>query len=138
MELTVDLSALHPAVAQSVIKGLRHEDKAIHDLGVFEQLRLKQLADAVMAPGVNTEIGRTLMVLSPGQAQAARRLYGELCFADPDFSKFLLKHHPEFRVKDVGTRIQSGYTGKGDSRTSPRPSPHCFADSATRRGGGYE
>ena len=47
------------------------------------------------------------------QRLAATRQYGDLCFADPDFAKFLLKHHPDFRVKDCGTKIQSGYTGAG-------------------------
>ena len=118
MELTVNLSGLHPDVARGVIKGLQHEDKAQHDLGVLEQLRLKKLLDAAAEPGFNTEIGRTLMVLSPEQAQAARRLYGDLCFADPDFSKFLLRQNPEFRVKDVGTKIQSGWT-KADRQVRP-------------------
>ena len=116
MELSINLSGLHPAVAQKVIKGLHHEDKAQHDLEVLEQVRLKKLMDRVAGPGFNTNIGRQTMVMSRGQRLAATRIYGELCFADADFSKFLLKHHPEFRVADVGTRIQSGYTGKGDSR----------------------
>lgn len=113
MELTINLSGLDPAVAQSVVRGLKHEDKARHDLGVLEQIRMKRMMDQVMSPGVNNDIGRPVMVVSEAQAQQARRIYGELCFADPDFGKFLLRHHPEFRVKDCGTRIQSGYTGRG-------------------------
>ena len=113
MELTLNLSGLHPSTAQAVIKGLRHEDKAKHDLGVLEQIRLKKMMDRLMQPGVNTEVGRVSMVLSPAQRLAATRQYGDLCFADPDFAKFLLKHHPDFRVKDCGTKIQSGYTGAG-------------------------
>lgn len=123
MELSIDLSGLDVATAQGVIKGLNHEDKARHDLGVIEQLRLKKLADDLAQPGFNNGLGRTVMVLSPEQAAMARRIYGELCFADPDFSKFLLKNHPEFRVKDVGTKVQIGYTGKGDSRTARRAVP---------------
>ena len=115
MELTINLSGLHPATARGVIKGLQHEDKARHDLGVLEQVRLKKFMDAVAQPGFNTEVGRTVMVLSPEQREAAYRIYGQMCFADPDFSKYLLKQNPEFRVKDVGTKIQSGYTGKGKS-----------------------
>lgn len=116
MQFSVNLSHVEPEVRQRIVKGLRHEDKARHDLGVIEQLRLKQLHDQYVTPGFNKEIGRTSMIISPGQYQAAMNTYGQMCFADPDFGKFLLKHHAEFRVKDVGTRVQSGYTGKGDSR----------------------
>ena len=118
MELSINLGGLHPDVARGVIRGLQHEDKARHDLGVLEQLRLKKLMDAVAEPGFNTDIGPAIMVLSPEQAAAARRIYGDRCFADPDFGKFLLRQNPEFRVKDVGTRVQSGWTGRREHRTS--------------------
>ena len=117
MELTINLSQLPPATAHAVIKGLQHEDKAKHDLGVLEQLKLKRMMDQAMAPGMNTNLGRASMILSPAQRAMACRLYGDKCFADPDFSKFLLKHHPEFRIRDCGTRIQSGYTGRGHTKT---------------------
>lgn len=109
--MSVNLSKLPPATRQRVVRGLHFEDKAKHDLGVLEQLRLKRLMDQTVGPGFNTEIGRTSMVMSQAQRNAAMRTYGQMCFADPDFGKFLLKHHADFRVKDVGTRIQSGYTG---------------------------
>jgi len=116
MQLTVNLEHVDPAVRQSIIKGIRHEDKARHDLGVVEQIKLKKFADQVTAAGMNTELGRNAMVISEGQYQAAQQLYGELCWADPDFGKWLLKRDSDFAVKDVGTRIQSGYTGRGHSR----------------------
>ena len=122
MEMTVNLSGLHPAVQQSVIKGLHHEDKARHDLGVLEQLKLKRMWDKVMAPGVNNNIGRASSCMSEDQVLQAKRLYGELCFADPEFMPFLLKQHPEFRVRDCGTRIQSGYTGRGRAVSPTKPS----------------
>lgn len=115
-ELSLNLAQLHPDVRQSLIKGLVHEDRARHALGVIEQLRLKKMMDAAAQPGFNREIGRTSMVISTGQYQAAQQQYGELCFADPDFGKFLLKKHDDFRVKDVGTRIQSGWTPASEGR----------------------
>lgn len=116
MQLSVNLTHLPIETRQSVAKSIRHEDRARHVLGVIEQLKLKKLADQIAVAGFNNDVGRNNMVISPGQYQAAQELYGERCWADPDFAKFILKNHPEFRVKDVGTRIQSGFTGKGDSR----------------------
>jgi hypothetical protein len=116
MDLTVDLSRLHPAVAQGIIGHLQHEDRARHALGLVEQYRLKRLYDEMAVPGMNTRLGRTTMVRSRDQWIRFMQKYGQLCWADPEFSPFVLKHHPDMRVKDVGERIQSGYTGKGDSR----------------------
>lgn len=121
MELTMSLKGLPPAVAQGIIKTIRREDAAQYALGVIEQRKLKKLYDQLAAPGFNTDLGRQNMVMSPSQRQEAMRMYGQLCFADPDFAKFLLKHHEEFRVKDVGTRVQSGFTGLGF--TAPETSP---------------
>lgn len=110
MQLSINLAKVHPAVRQSIIKGLQHEDRARHALGVVEQLRMKRMMDQVVQPGFNTEIGRSSMIISEDQYQRAQSLYGELCFADPEFGKWLLKMNPEFCVKDVGTRVQSGWT----------------------------
>jgi hypothetical protein len=115
MELTLNLSGLRPDVAQSLIKGLKHEDKAQHDLGVIEQVKLKQFMDTAMQPGANTNIGRACLVMSEGQRLAAMRLHGQRCFQDPDFSAWLAKNNPEFRVKDVGTKIVSGWTPQSQS-----------------------
>lgn len=114
MDFTVDLSKLPPAVAQRVIKKIRHEDRARFDLDLLEQRRLKQLHDELAQPGWNTNMGRQTMCITPGQWQAFMQVYGQRCWADPDFAKWVLKQeqHADFRVKDVGTKIQSGYTGK--------------------------
>lgn len=112
MDLTINLANLPLAVRQSVCRGLQYEDRARHALGQLEQLRMKRLLDQVAVAGFNTDIGRTTMCISEDQADRARRVYGQLCFADPDFGKWLLRQNPEFRVKDVGTRVQSGWTGR--------------------------
>ncbi len=112
MQFTMSLERLDAGTRNSVLRGIQDEDKARHALGVLEQIRLKKLADALMIPGANTEIGRTSMILSPDQYQRAMNRYGELCWADPAFGRWMLKQHSDMRVKDVGTRVQSGYTGE--------------------------
>lgn len=113
MDFTIDLSRMHPEVRGQVIKGLHHADRARHALGLLEQRRLKQLHDAMAVPGVlNTEIGRQQMTLSRDQWIRFMQKYGQRCWADPDFAPWVLKQtqHEDLRVKDVGTRIQSGWT----------------------------
>ena len=114
MKLSQDLTGLHPAVAQSVIRHLRHEDAARHALGLVEQVKLKQLHDQ-MEGHCHTDIGRQLVTVSADQYQRFRDAYGDLFWADPESARFVWRHHDDMRVKDTGTRIQSGYTGK-DSR----------------------
>lgn len=112
-ELTFNLQGLPPHIAKRVIATIRSEDAAAYALGVIEQRRLKQWYDNAAVAGLNTDIGRQNMVMSHGQRLAAYRQYGQMCFADPDFAPFLLRKHEDYRVKDVGTRVQSGFTGKG-------------------------
>lgn len=110
MELSVNLAGLPPHIAQRVIKTVRSEDAAAYLLGVLEQRKLKQFYENNAVPGMNTDFGRQTMVMSEGQRLAAYRQYGQMCFADPDFAPWLLKKNEDFRVKDVGTKIQSGWT----------------------------
>lgn len=114
MDFTVDLSGMPPAVANQVIRKIRHSDRARFELDLLEQRKLKQLHDEVVAPGWNTNIGRQTMCITPGQWAAFMKVYGQKCWADPEFAPWVLKQdqHADFRVKDVGTRIQSGYTGR--------------------------
>lgn len=112
-EFTLDLTGLHPAVAQGVIRGLHFEDRARYAMGLIEQRRLKQLADKMaVAGGFNNEVGRMSMVTSEDQAFRIRRKYGQLCFLDPDFGKWLLKkpEGEDMKVRDVRTKIQTGWT----------------------------
>jgi hypothetical protein len=120
MELTANLSGLPPAVAQRVIRTLAHEDAAQFALGRVRQARMKRFYDAVIRPGFNTELGPMTANIDENQAIQCRRKYGQLCFADPEFLPWLLKQ-PDgegFGVSIVGTRVQSGFTGRGDSRGS--------------------
>ena len=112
MQFTTDLSQLPPEVRPSIIKKVRHEDRAKHDLGVVEQLQLKRLHDEVAVTGRDTNVGRQSMVISPGQYTAFMRVYGEKCWSDPEFGKWVLKQdqHADLRVKDVGTKVMSGWT----------------------------
>lgn len=115
-ELTLNLQGLPPHIAQRVIHTIKREDAAAYALGVIEQRRLKQFYDQAAVPGMNTNLGRQNMVMSQGMRLQAYRQFGQMCFADPEFAPWLLKRDDVFRVKDVGTKIQSGFTGLGDSR----------------------
>jgi len=114
MDFSVDLSGLRPDVANAVIRKIQHEDRARFELERIEQIRTKALLDQVVKPGFNNAMGRQTMFLMPSQAHAFRQLYGQLCWADPDFAPWVLKQdqHADLRVKDVGTKIQVGYTGR--------------------------
>ena len=114
MDFSVDLSQLPPEVANRAIRKIQHADRAQFELERIEQIRTKQLLDQVVKPGFNNQLGRQSMFIMPSQMHAFRRIYGQMCWADPDFAPWVLKQdqHADFRVRDVGTRIQSGYTGK--------------------------
>lgn len=110
MQLTTDLSGLHPETRQQLIKRLAHEDAARYALGAVDQIRLKRYHDAVVKTGAFNEMGPVQMVISQDQYTRAMEKYGPLCFMDPDFVPFLLRKNDDMRVKQAGTRIQSGYT----------------------------
>jgi hypothetical protein len=114
MNWTMDLSRVAPEVRRSVIFGLQHEDQARHALGLLEQRRLKQFHDQMAVPGqLNTELGRQTMTLSRDQWIRFMQKYGQRCWSDPDFAPWVRKQtaHADLRVKDVGLKVQVGYTG---------------------------
>lgn len=119
MDFTVNLSGLDPAVAQRIIKSVRHADRARHALGLLEQRRLKQFHDQMAVPGVlNTGLGRQNMIVSQDQWQRFMQKYGQLCWADPEFAPWVLKQeqHADLRVKDVPMRVRSGWTPQSEVR----------------------
>lgn len=115
MQFTTDISGLPSEVRLALMREYANEDQVRYATGAVEQLRAKRLADAAAVTGMNQEFGRRQMVLSPDQWNRCMTRYGQKCFMDGDFVPFLLRRHDDFRVKDVGTRPQSGYTGRGDS-----------------------
>lgn len=116
IDFSVSLRGCSPELARAVRAEFEYDDVARYKLGLIEQARLKRLAEQRAEPGMNSDLGRQQMVLSRNQWLQAMRQFGQLCWADPEFAPWLLKKHEDFRVKDVGTRIQSGWNGKGDSR----------------------
>lgn len=111
MQLTADLSQLHPEVRRGIIQNLQHEDAAQYALGAIEQAKLKKFYDAVAMPGFSKkDVGPLHFIISPDQAARCRAIYGDLCFMDPDFVKWLKKGNEDMRVREVGTKIQSGWT----------------------------
>jgi hypothetical protein len=116
MQLTTDLSLLTPEVRNALVRKLQHADKARYDIGLVEQAQMKQFHDRAGIGSYKQEIGPAQMIMSRDQWQRAMQRYGEKIFMDEQFVPWLLKKNPDMRVKQVGTKIQSGYTGKGDSR----------------------
>lgn len=110
MQLTADLSGLSPTVRDSVIRKLQHEDRARYDIGAADQIRLKRYTEKVVKTGAFNEVGPMQFVMSRDQWQRAMHQYGQMIFMDPDFVPFLLRKNEDMRVKQVGTRIQSGWT----------------------------
>lgn len=111
-DFTVDLKGLRPEVARRVIGTVRDEGAARHALGLVRQRRMKQLLDN--AERVNGGELRQNMIVDETQWIAFMAVYGQRCWSDPDFRKWLQKQdaHRDLFVKDTGTRIQSGYTRK--------------------------
>lgn len=126
MDFTVDLSQLPPEVAGRVIRKIQHEDRARFDLELLEQRRAKKFLDRVVRPGFNNELGRQSLFMMPTQVHAFRQLYGQLCWADPDFAPWVARQeqHKDFVVPDVGTKIQIGYTGRGWSKHQTQKPKH--------------
>lgn len=123
MILTSDLSGLSPAVRAALVRKLQHADRARYELGVVEQTKRKRFHDAVVQPGAFNEVGPAQMIMSQDQHQRAMQKYGQLCFMDADFVKWLLKNNEDMRVKQCGTRIQSGWTPNSGKPTAPSPQP---------------
>ena len=116
MQLTADLSQLPPEVRNAIIKKLAHEDKARYDLGVIEQRRMAKLMGDAPVGAFKADLGPAQFIMSQDQWQRAMQRYGEKIFLDPDFVPWLQRRNEDMRVKQSATRIQTGYTGKGDSR----------------------
>jgi hypothetical protein len=110
MQLTADLSQLQPEVRNALIRKLSFEDKARHDLGVVEQVRMKRMYDQAGRGLFKDHLGPAQLIMSQDQHQRAMQKYGQFIFMDPDFVPWLLKHNPDMRVKQEGTRIQTGWT----------------------------
>lgn len=113
-DFTVDLSALPPEARRAVCRQVLDQGKVQHDLGLLRQRRMKRLMDAVPMPQ-RGEL-RQNMIIDETQWVSFMQVYGQKCWSDPDFRKWLEKkdEHKDLFVKDTGTRIQSGYTGRGE------------------------
>lgn len=113
MQLTCDLSGLHPQVRRRIIQTCEREDCAQQAIAWAEQSRLaKFYQDAAVVGTTKSGIGPMTGVIHVALKQLLAAHYGHATvYQDPDFMKFILKKHEAFRVPEVGTRIQSGYTG---------------------------
>lgn len=121
-DFTVTLN-LAPEVRRKLISQVRDAGAVRHHLGLIRQRQMAQLLRN--NPHLCTGRGelRQNMILDDTQWQAFMEVYGQRCWSDPDFRPWLQKQdaHRDLFVPDKGTKIQSGYTGRGDSR---RTEPH--------------
>ena len=121
MQLTVDLSGVRPDARHQFVKDVVHEDKARYALGLIEQRKLKQHADAIGKAKFAGEF-RPQVVMSADQWKRTMNQYGELCMSDPDFMPWFLKkdENRDLRVKDPGSKIMVGWRGV-PSCQNPKP-----------------
>lgn len=111
MQLTVDLSGVRPEARHQFVKDVVHEDKAKYALGLIEQRRLAQRAEAIAKAKYQGEF-RAQAVMSEDQWKRTMNDYGQLCMMDPDFMPWLLKREEgrDMRIADPGSKIMIGWT----------------------------
>lgn len=121
--LTCNLSQLDPAVRERVLKHLQHEDAAAYALARVEQAKISKFyQENVRAGTTKNGIGPLNFVIHPYLRNQLSAEYGPSIWQDVAFVEWLKKHHDCFRVPEVGTKIQVGYTGA--ARTpAPKPKP---------------
>ena len=112
MQLTVDLSKVHPEVRQRIIQNCEREDLAQQAVAWAEQARMAQFYRDAMIPGaVKPGVGPLQSIMHVALKNLLAAHYGhETVWQDPDFMKFILKKHEEFRVPEVRTKISAGWT----------------------------
>lgn len=124
--LTHDLSALPPDVRERVVKNLQHEDQARWALARIEQAKMAKLYNENVGPGTTKDgLGPLNMVLTQYFRNQLMHQHGQRCMADPDFRKWLRKNYEAVRVRETGTRVQSGWR--------PVPIKHVLNGSALSR-----
>lgn len=122
VDISIGISQLDPLTQQRIISGLKDADRAKHALGLISQKRMIAAANRLAeARQLHTANNRQTLVVDQDQWVRFMIVYGQRCWADPDFAKWVMKQeiHKDMVVKDTGTKIQSGYTGRGD--TAPKP-----------------
>lgn len=113
--ITHDLSRLDPDTRGRIIRKLQDKDAAQYDLARIEQAKVAKLYNEAAGPGTTKNgFGPLNMVVTPYFRGYLRRLYGDSCFEDPDFVRWLNKEEEWFRVRETGTKIQVGFTRDTD------------------------
>ena len=114
MYLTQDLSRLDPALRESMLKQLAHEDRAQFVLAQIEQAKMAKFCRDHVAPGTTKDgVGPLRSIIHPGLKNYLAAKYGHAtAWRDPDFMKWLTKRFDEFRVPDAGTKVQAGWGTK--------------------------
>ncbi len=110
---TTDISHLPRETREAIRRQLADEEAAKITLARVRQARIAQLYNQSVAPGTTKDgIGPVAMAVDPVLVSYFRNRFGAECFADSDFVKWLKKEDESFRVRETGTRIQVGYSGR--------------------------
>lgn len=111
MQLTVDLTGVSPGARHEFVRGMKFEDRARYALGLIEQRKLKQQADAFAKAKYQGEF-RAQAVMSQDQWKRAMNDYGQMCMMDPDFMPWFLKkdENADMLIRDMGSKIMIGWT----------------------------
>ena len=116
--ITADLTALPRSTREAIRRQLSDEERAKIALARIRQARIAKLYDDAVGPGTTKDgIGPVSMVVDPVLVSYFRRAFGERCFMDPEFVKWIKKEDPSFRVRETGTKVQVGYRGHTECRT---------------------
>lgn len=111
--ITHDLSRLPLDTRQRIVKRLQDEDCARRALAEVEQAKVKRFYDDNVSPGTTKSgFGPVSAAIVPYFQGYLRRKYGDTCFQDDDFFKWVLKQEERFRVREVGTKVQVGYSAQ--------------------------
>lgn len=112
MHFTADLTHLPLETRRRVVEKLGDQNAAQLALAKVRQAKIAKMYNDAVAPGTTVDgIGPVSLAIDPYFVSYFRIQYGNGIFNDPDFEKYLKKRGEEFRIRETGTRIQSGYTG---------------------------
>jgi hypothetical protein len=97
---------------ERLLRSLSDKNAAKLATAKVNQVKLNQLYNAAAVPGATKPgFGPLQMVIDPYLAQYFSRTCEarEMVWEDPEFSRWLLKNGPEFRVREAPTKVQVGH-----------------------------
>jgi len=110
-QFTTDLSHLPHDLRISIREKLGNEEAARLAVAKANQIRMQKIYSDAAQPGTTKDgFGPCTMIMDRGLAAQYRLMFGERCFEDQEWVKWMLRQSPEMKVRAVGTKIQVGYS----------------------------